>query len=546
MIILLAVLMAYLGLSFSNARERTARASENFLNLYGKDLDSKIEDGESMLKQIVYDNSEYVLLQSTDEATRYYAQIEIVSSLKEIMGSERFFDFAFVAEKEYDTFLSAERTSSVPFSVRTEARDFAQSCAKEGDLPAEWKVKLISEIPYIYKMYVWHGRAAGVFISVSNFCDYATQTGDSGMAYVLEDGEGNAWGVYGFENRELEPGEPFEYENGRFGIRTEYELTGCELKIVSYTDPTSIGSQFTAGVFVVLAILVISFVFSYILMHSFVNDVQKPMLRIQKDMKRISEGDYDYRLEDEYRTNEFDNLKSAFNKMLSTIVNLKIAEYEKQIEITEQELKNIRLQLRPHFFLNALTTISSLSQQGRNEEIEKYINALSKNVRYMFKSGLHTVTVQEELNHVENYFEMQELKYPGAVFYFIDMDESLKEWKIPQMTIHTIIENEYKYAVQIGKMLSIFIKVTKITEDNEEMLSIDIEDDGAGYPAEIIDSFNSGKDRPADGSRVGLWSLRRMLEIMYERDGVFTISNVEPHGCRNHFLFLKEPRQELK
>ena len=43
----------------------------------------------------------------------------------------------------------------------------------------------------------------------------------------------------------------------------------------------------------------------------------------------------------------------------------------------------------------------------------------------------------------------------------IDINPEVREWKIPQMIIHTIIENEYKYAVNINQMLTILIKAYK-------------------------------------------------------------------------------------
>ena len=54
------------------------------------------------------------------------------------------------------------------------------------------------------------------------------------------------------------------------------------------------------------------------------------------------------------------------------------------------------------------------------------MDALSRNIRYMFKSGLHTVPVEEEIRHIENYFEMQECKYPGCIFHFIDLPQALR------------------------------------------------------------------------------------------------------------------------
>lgn len=101
------------------------------------------------------------------------------------------------------------------------------------------------------------------------------------------------------------------------------------------------------------------------------------------------------------------------------------------------------------------------------------------------------MSLQEEVTHVENYFEMQELKYPGCVFYYIDINPEVREWKIPQMIIHTIIENEYKYAVNINQMLTILIKASKADVNGEEMLYVEVEDDGAGYPKEVLQFFEN-------------------------------------------------------
>ena len=193
-----------------------------------------------------------------------------------------------------------------------------------------------------------------------------------------------------------------------------------------------------------------------------------------------------------------------------------------------------------------MTTISSLSQQNKNDEIRKYIDSLSKNIRYMFRAGLHTVALDEEIRHVENYFEMQELKYPGCVFYYIEAPDETRNWKIPQMFIHNVIENEYKYAVDVSKMLTILIKAEIIEKDGERMLKLEIEDDGKGYPDDVVEAFVKGSTYDSnDGSRVGLWSIKRILEIMYERKDLFEIGNIEPHGCKSTMYIPETPKHEV-
>ena len=62
------------------------------------------------------------------------------------------------------------------------------------------------------------------------------------------------------------------------------------------------------------------------------------------------------------------------------------------------------------------------------------------------------------------------------------------------MLIHTVIENEYKYAVAMDQTLTILIRAEERTEKGERMLYLQIEDDGGGYPREVLDSF-AGKRR---------------------------------------------------
>ena len=94
------------------------------------------------------------------------------------------------------------------------------------------------------------------------------------------------------------------------------------------------------------------------------------------------------------------------------------------------------------------------------------------------------------------------------------------------------MENEYKYAVNRDQMLMLLIRVSQETRDGEELLLIEIEDDGQGYPQEIIDLMNStGRTVESDGTRVGLWSIRTLLELMYDRPSLLELANQSPHGA---------------
>ena len=96
-------------------------------------------------------------------------------------------------------------------------------------------------------------------------------------------------------------------------------------------------------------------------------------------LQQIDPQEQDLSLHIPCKNREFSILQDAFNTLMQENIGLRFRSYERQIEVRNAELRAIRLQLKPHFFLNAITTISSLSMQGKNLEIRQYIDVLSKN-----------------------------------------------------------------------------------------------------------------------------------------------------------------------
>lgn len=541
--IMLVVLVVYIVFSYSTANENLEKSAKNYIDLYGNELRQKLQSSESLLSGMVYNNSDYILLQSSGESERYYASVGMRNYMVGIITNDRYADFAVVTETMYGTTLMAEN-KSVSYEGKKEVKQIVDDYARNGQEKSKWSICEIAGRQYVCKMYSWRGRAAGIFMSLDGFMESQAAEKLEGMSILLIDGEGKLRGEYGDHAVETEigsvPDEKYLSDSSHV-----FTLDGENLKLAVVIDRGLIVKQLTVGGIALFVILLASAVFGVLLFGMIRREILMPMTSLKDNMKHIEGGEFDMRIANDFPNEEFDAIKTSFNTMMDEIVDLKIEGYEKQLELQGSELGRIRMTLKPHFFLNALTTISSLSQQGKNDEVKLYIDALSKNLRYMFRSGLHTVELQEELAHIENYFEMQELRYPGCVFHYTAIDEGLEHCRIPQMILHTIIENEYKYAVSVDSMLSIIIRASLKEVDGEKMLQIVIEDDGKGYPEDIIESFNSDSIESLDGSRIGLWSLKKMLAIMYEREGLFTIGNTEPHGCANRFLIPAEPKHEV-
>lgn len=290
--------------------------------------------------------------------------------------------------------------------------------------------------------------------------------------------------------------------------------------------------KFSTNSILILLIMVLAIGCDMILLHYIHREIHRPLDHLMQTIQEIEDGDYKQRAEEDYHTEELQRLTQAFNRMMNVIVNLRIRAYDEKIQLMDTQMKYFQMQLKPHFFLNALTTIYSMSYQKRNEDIRTYIDALTKTVRYMFKGGLRLVLLKEETQHLENYFEMQQLRYPDCVFWYFDMEEAAMSWKIPQMLLHTFVENEYKYAVKIDSVLSILIQAKVLLKEGEEMLYIRMEDDGVGFPEQVMQYMNFESEDPSrEGHHVGLWNIKRTMEVLYQKRELIHLSNLETGGC---------------
>ena len=117
--------------------------------------------------------------------------------------------------------------------------------------------------------------------------------------------------------------------------------------------------------------------------------ILNPLNRIVEFMKGIgAEGLPQTRLANDVATSEFQLIVSTFNRMLDRIEKLKIDVYEEKLSKQKAELKHLQLQLKPHFFLNALNIIHSLAQLGDCAKIQELIQYLTNYFRYVFRTTL--------------------------------------------------------------------------------------------------------------------------------------------------------------
>ena len=529
---------------YSAARKETDIAAENFLHIYATQIENRIQKVDMQLTTIINEDEDLQLLESEDEAKRHYASVRLAQSINDIINIDQSADIFVITEADHNICIDA-KADNLPYADKNSLRSMFMDYAEPGRQTDGWKFQKIGDTFYLYRAIVSNRRVTAAAISAESLLKTVSLRDVDTYGFVLTDADDMVKAYAGYPLFDHEVDIRIDALRAVRNLENREEMLNGRVRLYSYESRTNVFRHLYKNAIFILAVIALLCVFDLYFMGTERKQIIQPMQGMIQDMERIRGGDYELRVEERGDNQEFSLLSRTFNQMMDEIVNLKIRFYEKQLALSDAEQKYIRLQIRPHFFLNAMTTIAGLSAKKKNAEIEKYINALSKNIRYMFSSGLHTVSVKEELHHVENYFEMQEMRYAGCIFYCIEMPEELEDWQIPQMLIHTLIENEYKYGISQGHSLMVLIKASVAVYDGEDMLLIEIEDDGKGYPEEVLTAINQDRaQQKEDGTRVGLWSVKRLLELMYDRKNLFLISNVEPHGALNQIYIPRRPVNE--
>lgn len=526
--IILLTLLRYTGDVLAENRQKEIG---HLLNIYETSLEYGLNSTDNNLLSIAQEQKSLEELSNAEEARRYYAATDLLDIIKRLRSNNDTVDML-IAIGNYENDVSDA-------SARLTVKDRDAIIAYMNDRRAErkdgekmptgtqgWIVVTVGKEQYLLRSYDTQDYSAAAWIKADTFLDQVLRLEhDTNRILALEDKEGVRIAGEAYEGTKSM--EVWRKEIGKYHLILVCTVEGNTIYEQIPLLPVAILS------IVLLMIGLLAWLYWYVR-----REIFQPIRALMYTIEYIQNGDYRHRVETRCENREFSVLNAAFNTMLDTIVELRISEYERQLCQKEAEIKYFQMQIKPHFFLNAIATIHSMSFDNRGEEIRAYIAALSDNIRYMFKAGLHTVPIAEELDHLEKYPEMQEILYPGCVFCYIDRPQELMEWQIPQMILHTFLENKYKHTVKVGNILSIYIAVKEIQRQGQKALEVTIEDDGEMFPENVIQKKWEINDQ--NGHGVGLYNVARTMEIMYGMPDLLKFDNISG-GTKITICFPEKP-----
>jgi two-component system LytT family sensor kinase len=187
-------------------------------------------------------------------------------------------------------------------------------------------------------------------------------------------------------------------------------------------------------------------------------------------------------------------------------LRISAAQNEKMLvqEKLRSEMLHLKSQVNPHFLFNTLNSIYSLSR-AQSAQAPDAIMRLSKILRYMlYEAGQKTISLQEELKVMDDYIELQQLRFGQRLK--IEVARQLDEptTGIAPLLLLPLVENAFKHGSNEGGIISISVLLNK----NKLTFSISNPVTQTGF-------------QPKEEG-IGLANIRRQLELLYPEHSLET------------------------
>ncbi|WP_028125801.1 sensor histidine kinase [Eremococcus coleocola] len=198
--------------------------------------------------------------------------------------------------------------------------------------------------------------------------------------------------------------------------------------------------------------------------------ISKPITNLAEEMKKVDEIFSKIELEDSDSI-EIHTLKKEYNLLLDRIKILTKNIEEKENAKRNFELKALQSQINPHFIYNTLDTILWLIEFGENEKAIEVTKALGMILRSSLSINQDFIPLAKEIEHVQNYMDIQKVRYDDKFEYLLELDQATPEIMVPKLILQPIVENAIYHGIKPKKTKS-FIKITSYIENEDLIIKV--------------------------------------------------------------------------
>lgn len=285
----------------------------------------------------------------------------------------------------------------------------------------------------------------------------------------------------------------------------------------------------------------------------------RPLKKLAGSADEVAKGNFGVELLPVESKDEIGVVTGAFNSMVISIGKyierlresmeaeraLKERELMMEAHLKDARLKYLQAQINPHFLFNTLNAGAQLAMMEGADRTYEYVQKVAQFYRYNMKKSEETVTITDEIEMVDSYVYILNVRFGGDIHYEKKIDPALLAVEMPGMILQPIVENCVNHGIrEMGSEGRICLSVYRV----EHAVCISVKDNGVGMSRETIDKVMSGayreEGKAAGSNGIGMDNVISRMKLFTKNEEVMAIFSEGEGMGTEVFLYLEDGTEE--
>lgn len=256
--------------------------------------------------------------------------------------------------------------------------------------------------------------------------------------------------------------------------------------------------------------------------------ITRPLLQVKKMMLDWTMGTREF--PEVFAEDEVGVIGNTFRRIAVENDELNKKLVHSELKEKEAELRVLQSQIKPHFLYNTLDTMYWMAYLEKNYKVADMAISLSESFKLSLNKGKETLPVYKELQHIEHYLKIQNIRFSDRFSYIEDVDDAILSMEMLKLLLQPIVENSIYHGLE-RKIGTGTIKLTGRKEG--QYLIFTVEDDGIGM--EDLSQIDKG---------YGLRNVKERLQLYYGADSSMEVWSQKGVGTSVTLKFNPMPPKE--
>lgn len=265
----------------------------------------------------------------------------------------------------------------------------------------------------------------------------------------------------------------------------------------------------------------------------------RPLQAVKRQVEAIKKGRFDARVT-HFANNEIGELGRMLNSMAVRIQDL-LDDLQNSEDLKRRlEIRALQSQINPHFMYNMLNTIRMFAMLKDYDKINTIMGRMVSLLRYSMENFDQTVRLQQELDYLEDYIGLLNMRYKCQTFLHAEVEEPFRSMQIPKLSLQPLIENAVFHGILPRKTAEGHICVRVYRSEDQEHVIMELEDDGVGVDAAELEKLRVQLLLEDYRESIGLHNACMRIQLMFGKEVRIELSSAPMEGLRIRFVLPLE------